>query len=177
MVREEHDIQALVRESASGDTQSFKMLYETLVDRVFAYVRYRTKNVDDATDVTQDALVALHKALTTFTYRSQGEFYAFVFTIVRRTLARYYEANTHSREAVHMDMAEIADVPDDGSLRHDVTRALETLDEPAREIVILHHWSRYTFGEIAAIMDMQESAVRVRHHRALKTLKTHFDTP
>jgi RNA polymerase sigma-70 factor (ECF subfamily) len=177
MVREEHDIQALVRESASGDTQSFKKLYETLVDRVFAYVRYRTKNVDDAMDLTQDAMVALHKGLRTFTYRSREEFYAFVFTIVRRSLARYYEANTHSREAVDMDMAEIADTPDDGALRNDVERALDTLDESTREIVVLHHWSRYSFGEIAAIMDMQESAVRVRHHRALKTLKTHFDTP
>jgi RNA polymerase sigma factor (sigma-70 family) len=52
-----------------------------------------------------------------------------------------------------------------------LTEALKQLDECSREIVVLHHWSRYTFGEIATIVDMTEEAVRVRHHRAKAVLK------
>lgn len=165
------DIQALVRESAEGGKESYQKLYEHMVDRVFAYVRYRTKSHTQATDLTQDVFVELWKALPRFTYHSREQFYAYVFVITKRKLFQIYA--TQHRETVSLqEETALSDEADPGGLMHDeVTRALDTLDPETREIVVLHHWSRYTFGEIAALINMGETAVRVRHHRALKSLR------
>jgi RNA polymerase sigma-70 factor (ECF subfamily) len=129
-----------------------------------------------AEDLAQDVFVSLYQALPSFTYRSRAEFYAFVFTIVRRTLARHY-GDKHTK--AHYLRADI-----DGDLipeerteaeQSDIERALNTLPPLTREVVILHHWSGYTFAEIGVLLNLTESAARVRHHRALETMRTYFN--
>jgi RNA polymerase sigma factor (sigma-70 family) len=165
-------IQALVHASQAGDSEASRALYEHLIDKVFAYVRYRTSSEDTAIDLTQDVFIDLYRALANFTYSSLQEFYGFVFTITKRKLAKHY-AHVHTqreKQTTVFDEERFTTTAPEVGLESDIARALETLDEVAREIVVLHHWSRYSFGEIAALIEMTESAVRVRHHRALKLL-------
>lgn len=166
----ERTLEELVTQSARGSAASFEALYELLSNRVFAYVRSRTASREDALDVTQHVFIELWKALPRFAYQSDPAFYGFLFTITKRQIIRMYRES--ERAAVPLDHEEdIADKVVDGVDHDALTRALDTLDELTREIVILHHWSRYTFGEIAVMIHMNESAVRVRHHRALETLQ------
>ncbi len=163
------DIQQTVAAASRGDQASFSVLYEHLGDRVFAFVLSRTSNRTVALDVTQDSFVELFKALPKFTYQSDAAFFAFVFTIVRRQVAQYY--HRHNKEqVVELHEEFIAESGPGAAELHAVHAALATLDEATRDIVVLHHWSRYTFAEIAAMVNMTESAVRVRHHRARATL-------
>ena len=166
------DFNELIKKSALGNADAFRTLYEHLIDKVFAYVRYRSHSEDDATDITQEIFVDFYKSLPNFTYASREQFYGFVFTITKRKLAKYY-ANKHTRAIKNQsefDEQKHGEFLDNSSVSDEVTRALEKLDALAREIVVLHHWSRYTFSEIATLISMKESAVRVRHHRALKML-------
>ena len=168
-----NDIKTLVTKSATGDNESCKKLYEHLADKVFAYVHYRVATREQAVDVTQDVFIDLFPALATFVYQSREQFYAFVFVITRRKIARHY-ANTKSTakqtfDEVHMSESNSL-TSEANPLQLDIRVALQTLDEVARDIVILHHWSLYTLKEIAVLKEMNESAVRVRHHRALKQL-------
>jgi len=166
----ENTLEQLLRESARGNTGSFKELYEILSNRIFAYVRARTGEREEALDTTQQIFIELWKALPRFTYRSDAAFYGFLFTIAKRQLIRTYRAGKDA--AVPLDHEEnIPDREEDTEREDTLTRALASLDEISREIVVLHHWSRYTFGEIGEMLDMNESAVRVRHHRACTTLK------
>lgn len=171
----DHDMRVLITKSTQGDVEACKQLYEHLIDKVHPFVRSRTTTNEQAMDITQDVFIDLFPSLTNFVYQTRGQFYAFVFVITRRKLARHYDETTKrkEREASEFDEAQLP-AADRGEVgyadRHDVMAALQQLDEDAREIVELRHWSRYSFGEIALLKDMTESAVRVRHHRALKTL-------
>lgn len=169
----DHELRTLVHKSAKGDTESCKELYEHLVDKIFAYVQYRTTLKESAVDITQDVFIDFFSTLSNFTYQSSAQLYAYVFVITRRKLARHYQTQTKKGEEVAFDEEHMAPLVSGEiqEVQSDITHALESLDEQTREIVVLHHWSRYTFGEIALLMDMAESAIRVRHHRALKTLK------
>ena len=163
------NIKALVERCAKGEASGFAVLYEHLIDRIFSFVASRVNGRDDAIEVTQDSFIELHKALSKFTYKSDAEFYGFVFTIVRRQLAKYYFMdNKHKTSEINENTLR-SNLPDI-ELTQSVRSALETLDERTREIVVLHHWSRFTFAEIGSIINMTESAVRVRHHRALAAL-------
>jgi RNA polymerase sigma-70 factor (ECF subfamily) len=171
MALDSDNLERLIRESASGNSESYRSLYEHLSGRVFAYVRSRVNTREQATDLTQDVFVELWKALPRFTFHSREQFYAFVFVITKRRLSAFYAGR--SKDAVPLDTDTEQDVRADipgGETLDTVTRALATLDAETREIVVLHHWSRYTFGEIAEMLHLTETAVRVRHHRALKTL-------
>ncbi len=166
----ENALERLLAESARGDTASFKELYELLSNRVFSYVRTRTGGREDALDITQQTFIALWKALPGFTYQSDPAFYGFLFTIAKRQLIRTYR----DAENAVVPLEREEDVPDkkgDTELEDMLLRALTSLDEVSREIVVLHHWSRHTFGEIGEMLNMSESAVRVRHHRACATLR------
>lgn len=166
------DIRKLIHKSALGNSDCFRLVYEHLIDKVFAFVRYRTNSEDDAADLTQEVFIDVYKALPGFTYASNEQFYGFVFTITKRKLAKYY-ADKHTKAAktthefIEENYNELVSSPE-SSL--DMSDALQTLDETTREIIVLHHWSRYSFPEIATLIHMTESAVRVRHHRALKLL-------
>lgn len=163
-------LEKLISSAQAGETGSFEELHRRLVGPVFAFVAHRTSTRDDAKMVTQDSLAEVFLALSRFEYQSDGAFHAFVYTITRRQLAKYYEtARKHTTEVV---TEQFADEAEDGDDERSLRAALLTLDEVAREIVVLHHWSRYTFGEIAGMLKMTEEAVRVRHHRAKATLKS-----
>jgi RNA polymerase sigma-70 factor, ECF subfamily len=166
-------LRTIVEQAVRRETDAFRALYDCMEPRIFAYVVYRTPRREVALDVTQDIFVALYQALPTFVYSSDAQFYGFLFTIVRRNIAKYY-ADKHTqgaKDAVAVPEALLPDVSPDTEAVLAVRQALATLDDIAREIVVLHHWSKYTFSDIAVMLGMSESAVRTRHHRTLTTLK------
>ncbi len=166
-------LQALLTAKDTEYSVRFKTVYELLVDKIFAYVSYRVLDRDTATDIVQEIFIDLHAGLQNFTYQSDAQFYSFVFLITKRKLAKYYMSTNNKMEMeIAFDESITASPPDKIEEADSVRRALDTLGEDTREIIILHHWSRYTFPEIASLLNMTESAVRVRHHRALKSLAT-----
>ncbi len=159
------NIEALVKAVAAGNETSFEQLYTHLADRVFSFVSARTSTRTEALDVTQDTFVELYKALSGFRYERDAAFYSFVFTIARRQLAQHYDKRAKHQVTELVEEVTPSETAS-AELTSEVQQALETLDDRSREIVVLHHFSRYTFAEIAALINMTESAVRVRHHRA-----------
>ncbi len=164
-------LQALLTAKDTEYSVRFKAVYDFLVDKIFTYVSYRISDRDAATDIVQEVFIDLHAGLQNFTYQSDAQFYSFVFLITKRKLAKYYTSTNKKLESeVALDELVLASPPANTEEVDSVRRALETLEEETREIIILHHWSRYTFSEIASLLNMTESAVRVRHHRALQSL-------
>jgi len=176
MDQSKQDLHTLIIGAKAGDQDCAKQLYEHLVDRIFTYVSSRTSSRDNAVDITQDVLSDLFAGLPRFSYVSDAAFYSFVFTITKRKLAKQYQADSEKSSDTKEDNLKdvIADTKSDPikqSLSLDVKSALSTLSEIDRDIVVLHHWSRYSFGEIAQLVSLQEATVRVRHHRACKRLE------
>jgi RNA polymerase sigma-70 factor (ECF subfamily) len=164
----EHPLRTLLADTTHLSVDSFRQLYAVVQPKVFAYVRSRTTTREQAIDLSQDILLELHQALPSFVYHSDAEFYGFVFTITRRSLARHY-ANKHTKASLRQSDVEIDETvstADMSELELSVRQALEQLGPEERDIIVLHHWSRYTFAEIGAMVNMTEGAVRTRHHRA-----------
>jgi RNA polymerase sigma-70 factor (ECF subfamily) len=159
------DIKTIVEKAEAQEAGAFTVLYEHLVDRVFPFVAARMNDRMTAKEVTQDIFVELNRSLAKFTYQSDPAFYAFVFTIARRQLAAKYKENK-KHLAPEVDESILAGDLPSVEVVHSVESALDTLDECSREIIVLHHWSRFTFAEIGTLINMTEGAVRVRHHRA-----------
>jgi RNA polymerase sigma-70 factor, ECF subfamily len=170
MTDEEQRLATLIKRSQEGDEDAFRELYEQLVDRVYSYTRSRLFSSEDALDATQQMFIDLWKALPRFEFQGIPQFYGFLFTILKRQIIKVRAHRNRDPQAItHEEL--LPEHAHDRETEALLKSALRTLSKIDRDIVILHHWSRYTFGEIGAMLNLTEANIRVRHHRALKALK------
>lgn len=160
----------LVADAREGKQGAFREIFEHLHARVFGYVLSHTPERDDALDITQDAFVDLWKALRKFEYKSDEEFYGFVFLIVKRKIARFYK---HRRATVSFD-EDVADESVDTE-REDhrfLIKQIGALAMKYQELLRLRYWGGMKLAEAAAVLGITEGTAKVWHYRALQELKT-----
>ncbi len=163
-----NNLEELIGLCAQGDTATYKELYEHLHKPLFGFIVARTGNREDAKDILQDVFVDLWNALSKFSYRSEKQFYGFVFTIAKRKLARYYDSRNDT-----IDITEQHITDNYGPCDYDLTfilKVVKKLKPKYREVLELRYWSDLTFKDIARFLKSKETTVKVRHHRALKQL-------
>lgn len=135
-------------------------------------------NHHDAQDLAQEALIAARQNLGRF--RDDSSFSTWLYQIVtRRTLNKV----TRGRAADSLDL--LGDVPGRGmepaaqaerNLATDaVTDALATLPFAQRVVVVLHHFERLSYADVAAVTHSSVSAVRSHLFRARRTLGTRLE--
>jgi len=166
------DIENLVVLSGQGDKVAFHDLYEKLNNTLFKYIVSRTRDRDEAKDLLQDVFIDLWKGLEKFSYSSESQFYGFVFTIIKRKLSKHYKNNEQTLELDENTPGQNYEM--DAEKKDDIrvmTEAVSKLKEKNRVVIELHYWSGLTFNEIGTILNCKETTVKVRHHRALKTLE------
>lgn len=163
----------VVERIGRGDEAAFQELYDAVSGRVFSYIVPRTASREEALDIMQEVFIGIWAARLRFTYRNDASVYGFVFTIARRVLAAHYGrakrdaaiAEMPQDDRYDMDIESLGDV-------HMIERALTELSDDDRDVLTLRYWSGFSFDEIAQAQDKKETAVRVRHHRALGKLRT-----
>jgi len=162
------ELSALLTQFTDGDRDAFRRIVELVSDRLFTYALSHTGDREDSLDIVQETLIDLWSSRRTFQYQGNEAFYAFLFTILKRRLARYHKAKrkTVPLDEEHEALQYTLEVED---YRY-VLRAIRTLGKDEQELIALRYWSEMTFKEIAAILDITENAAKVRHHRALRRL-------
>ncbi len=147
----------------------FWLIYEETNKPVFNLIRTRVASRDDALDILQDVFVDFWKALKRgkFAYKSDPELLGFLYLIAKRKIARFY---LFRRFTLSLDDIEEGEETAAGE-RGELLLALSKLGKDDREVLDLRYFSGLSFGEIARLLDKNESAIKVRHHRAMRKLK------
>ncbi len=167
-----------VAKSAAGDQNAFRAVFDLVGDKLFRYLLGQLGDRDEALDCLQDTLVDLWKGLPRFRYRSDAEFWGYVFLIARRKVfARRKQAQTKhvavdnaTLEVLHDASPEAPAIGDTETL----VVAMQRLTDASREVLSLRYWSDLSFKEIALATNVTENAAKVRHHRALKELQDYL---
>lgn len=166
------DIYVLTEKSGKGDEEAFKQLYLHLNDRIFSYVLSRVYTREDALDIAQHIFTDVWLAMKKFTYISDDHFYSFVFLIAKRRLGKYYRSHKRHISLEEKHMSDMYEIDLDGLSDIEMIRqCMEQLRNEYREIVELRYWSQLSFKEIGGVLKSTESAVRVKHHRAIAKLR------
>jgi RNA polymerase sigma-70 factor (ECF subfamily) len=167
----------IIERLRQGDEKAFEELYTRLSGRVFSYILPRVKSRDEALDVLQEVFIAIWSARLRFAYRNDASVYGFVFTIARRTLASYYGGKKRDAATLELPQEDRYDMDIDGlGDAHMIERAMADLSDDDRDVLTLRYWSGFSFDEIAQMQGKHETAMRVRHHRALARLKSILST-
>jgi len=171
-VADERTDEAILRDAASGNRESFRELVERYTRRVFS-VSYRyLGNVHDAQDATQEAFTRAFASAGRFEPR--GSVYAWLMRITVNTCINELRARRHRP----LDRDDEGDLGGKGGeddlldleLRRQVRKALDELPPAQRMAVILAKYEGFSYDEIAGIMDRSVASVEsliVRGKRAL----------
>jgi len=178
---EPKDEEILARAS-QGDKDSFGMLYERYVDRIFNYVYYRTGNVNDAEDLTARVF---HRAMHHIEhYTDRGvPFSAWLYRIAHNLVANWHRDRSRRQEIPLSDAPIIAkgDHPE-ASLVHTqeqdaLLKLIRTLPSERQQLLILKFVEHMSNAEIGAIMGRSEGAVKSLYHRTLLALRDQIGAP
>ncbi len=157
----------LVR-AAQTDSAAFDALYRRYLQAVYRYCLIRLGSVEDAEDVS--AAVFLDTLGGLASYREQGRFSAWLFTIARRRVSAYLEREARQRS---IDAADVVASATGATIdeRLLLSRAMAQLNDGRREALALRFFGGLKVAEVAAVMGKGESAAKMLIHRGLAQLR------
>lgn len=155
---------------APHDFGAFTMLYERYLEPVYRFVRSQVRDRVTAEDLT--AQVFLKALSSAATFKGDGTYRSWIFTIARNTVSTWRSERKRSlvpieELAQHPDPSPTAPAlaiasEDRALLWHAVSR----LPDAQREVVRMRYLRELTVDEIARATRRSSGAVRVLLHRA-----------
>jgi len=149
----------------AGDPRSLELLLRDLKPNIRRYAAYKCQASTAIDDVVQEALIILHRRI--HTVRSLATLGAWLATIVARLCllpALMFIKGVDELRSIDDSLRFSRMSTQD--LRIDLMRALESLSEPHRQIVLLRDFEEMTIAEMAEALQLTRAATKSRLHRA-----------
>jgi RNA polymerase sigma-70 factor (ECF subfamily) len=163
----------LVARAQGGDARAFEELYRTHVDRVYALCLRMSADRARAERLTQDTFVRCWEKLGTF--RGESRFSSWLYRMAVNVVLNDQRARKrrHLRLESTGDLGQYGRPVPDGIAEEtiDVERALASLPEAARTVLVLYGIEGYKYREIAEITGLAEGTVKAQIHRARKLIQ------
>ncbi len=167
--------ESIVDRAVNGDAEAFGRLYDIYADRIYRHLYYRTSNVDDARDLTQEVFTKAWQVLPKYK-RTKTPFLGWLFTISHNRVIDYYRTKkTHVYLNAEIDMGDRVANPehlaDAAFTQQDIRRAILQLPEDQQQVILMSFIEGFEYSEIAASLNKTEGNIRVKLHRGLKKMR------
>ncbi|MFW5808456.1 MAG: RNA polymerase sigma factor [Spirochaetota bacterium] len=173
----------IIKQIQNGDTRHYEGIIKKYQDRVFRYAYSKLGNYDDALEATQDIFVSVFRSLKNF--RGDSKFSTWLYSITsnycknakrksRRmnVVSIFRKDNEDETELQIVDEREGIEEKVELSNTYEIaTEELQKLPDDYREILVLRDIEEYSYDEIADILNISLSNVKVRIHRGRAMLK------
>ena len=171
-----NDIQDIIIRAKEGDSEAFALLYKEYYVPIYRYIHLRTKNKEQAEDLTQDVFLKIYRTLGSIDPEASSPT-GYFYTIARNTLIDHWRKKSTGTVADDELMLEQADQApsalDASSLKEQSSllyECLEELTDEQREVISLRFIQELSTAEIAGQLGKKETAVRQLQVRGLRTL-------
>ena len=166
----------------AGQTDKLSLLYSRYSRPLFGYFYHLTRDAAHSEDLVQNVFYRLLKYRHTF--KGDGKFSTWMYHMARNVridaakkgrrmhyadTLEPWEARMEQNPNVEMEMTQAEEVDR-------VRKALDQLPADKRELLVLSRYQNLKYHEIAQLVNSTEGAVKVKIHRALKDLRTAFET-
>ena len=163
---------------SSGHLNCAAELFERYHVRLFNFFLYQGLDKNVSEDLVQMVFERLIRYRASF--RGGMPFKAWLFQIARNVK---YDLNKKKKlrisDFIIVENLEMEDQRPEESLKKEqqvnlLYQALEKLNPDQREILLLTRFQQLKYSEVASMLSISESAVKVKVHRALKQLRKHY---
>ena len=158
----------------NGDIEQLGVLFERYKKLLFNFFLLQTSNRHASEDLVQDVFFRILKYRKT--YRDDGSFKTWMFTIARNARNDYYREHCVKHEPLenHLDIIGHGPGPDENCERGDeislLKTAIDRLSADKREVLLLSRYQNMKYKDIGNVLGCSAGAVKVRVHRAMHAL-------
>jgi RNA polymerase sigma-70 factor (ECF subfamily) len=166
-----NDDSTLATLAAAGDRAALEVLLDRHVDRVHAICRRILGNPEDALDASQEALIAIARAITRFDGRSAFTTWLYRVT-TNAALDELRRRNRRPRPTAELEESgsPIGSGPEASGDRIDIDVALARIPEDFRVAVVLRDLCDLDYAQIADVLNVPPGTVRSRIARGRAAL-------
>jgi RNA polymerase sigma-70 factor (ECF subfamily) len=154
----------------------FGELYRLYADRVFATCLRMAGDRTKAEELTQDVFVHIWEKRRQ--YRDEGAMGGWVHRLAVNLVLNRLRSDRRSRGRLEVIAAESSNASAAPQLAEDrivLERAIASLPERARAVLVLYDIDGYSQAEIARMMQTSVGTVKAQLHRARHLLREHLD--
>lgn len=169
---------ALVLAARGGGQEAFTQLYEAVAPCLYRTALYTLGNSHDAEDVVSETFLEAYRGLANL--RDPEAFLPWVYRILSARCNRKIRDYVRARQ--ESDIDEMLELPGEQSefsetvlVRTDLLKALTTLHEDERQMVILSAVEGYTVREISTITETPQGTVSSKLFRAFKKMRKYLE--
>lgn len=181
------DEAALVAELKAGSEEAFAYLLAIYQNPLYNLIYHMVADYAEASDVLQNVLVKILRGIRQFSGRSSLKTWVYRIAVHeasnhRRSWRRrlFHEPFSMDDEALHLNVkasifSDERETPykvyEQAECQAAVKRALASLSEPYRAVVVLREIEGLSYEEIAEVLGIAEGTVKSRLRRGRETLK------
>src|ERR1700691_870897 len=159
--------EALIQQFQGGSQPAFGELLARYRGPLYGFFRRRLNNEQRAEDLMQETFLAVIRGSSHYQPRSLVRTY--LYGIAVNLLAA--ERRKQFRDSPSGQNLSEPETRDDSDAVIWLRQALEKLDEPQREILMLREYEQLSYAEIAALLELPINTVRSRLFRSRMALK------
>ena len=147
-------------------------IYRDYQGKVYGYIQSKINSSQDAEDITADVFVKVFEKIDTFD-SSKASLSTWIFTITRNTLTDFFRTRKLYVEIPETieDNSSVEDTVCSEEMLETLAKALASLDERERDIIVLRFYQGKTLKEICENMDISYSYGKVLQNKALACIK------
>jgi RNA polymerase sigma-70 factor (family 1) len=151
----------------------FSRIYQKWGQALFNFIRYKTKDIDQANDLVQEAFITLWDHCAEV---SPEKAKSYLYTVANRKflnqVAHLKVVQRHQSETstgIHQENPEF--LLEHLEFENKLQRAIDSLPEGQKTAFLMNRIDQMTYAEIAEALEISVKAVEKRMHLALKTLR------
>lgn len=170
--------EALVRRAQDGDAEAFEALYRRTVGRVYALCLRMSGDTQRAEELTQDVFVRTWERMASF--RGDSKFTTWLHRLAVNVVLQAGRAKGRREGREHL-----VSNPEDylrrvqkemPGTRVDLERAIASLPEGARTVLVLRDIQGFKYEEIAQMQGVALGTVKAQIHRARKMMREKLES-
>jgi RNA polymerase sigma-70 factor (ECF subfamily) len=143
---------------------------------IYRYCNRMLRSREDASELAQEVLLRAFRAL--HRYDPDRSFKTWIFSIARNACIDFHRRKRPTVTDEKVVLTHPGESPQAEVIRKErarrITIALDSLQDPYREIIILYHYEHLKYQEIADCLDIPLGTVMNRIFRARQKLRTAF---
>ena len=178
----------IIHKIKKGDKKAFGWFYNKYAPRIFRFIYLKTNSIEEAQDLTSEAFLKFWNTLTGAapSIQIRGDCpqienpKAFLYQIARNLVIDFYRKKDKKPLSIDEKESNLRNISENNDLItkseinseiEEIKKALLSLKQEYREIIILHYLEEFSIKQISKILNKSEGAIRVALHRGLKQLR------
>ncbi len=169
---------------AHGDKDALECFYEKYSTQVFSLARYMLKDEAIAEEIAQDVFLAVWQKAGTFK-ANRGSPKGWLISITHHRVIDHVRSAKRARASMDRMAQEMASLEklyqvrtEDEALRsierQEIAKALESIPEAQRTVILMSYFQGYSQTEIAKILDQPLGTVKTRIRLGMQKLRSIF---